>query len=107
VGRALDDAVVYVGHVHDLQYPIALRMQKSAQNVLKYESAKVPNVCERIDRGTAGVNAHLALVEWFERFDAVRQRVVEHYRLHFVPCTKRLFYLRPSLAANPKQDNLV
>jgi hypothetical protein len=58
-------------------------MQESPQNVLKYEGAEIPDVRVRVDRGAARVNAYFSCMERFEGLNAVRQRVVEHYRLHF------------------------
>jgi hypothetical protein len=58
-------------------------MQEAPQYVLEYEGAEVTDVREGVHRGPAGINTHFALVERLQGLDAIRQRVVEHYRRHF------------------------
>ena len=58
-----DDAVVHVGEVHHLDDLEAARAQEAAQDVLEDEGAEIADVGEVVDRGTAGVDAHLARVQ--------------------------------------------
>ena len=76
-GRRLDDAIVHVGDVHHLHHAQALRVQEPPQHVLKHERAEVSDVREVVDRGSAGVNAHLARMNGVERLQVVRQRIVQ------------------------------
>src|SRR6202044_2349622 len=81
--RLLDDAIVHIGQVHHLHHPQAARKQESAQNILKYERPKIPDMGEIVDRGPAGVDANLARVQRREGLQAITERVVETYFVHF------------------------
>ena len=69
LGSPGDDAVVHVGEVHDLSDLEAARFQEAAQDVLENEGAKISDVREVVDRGTAAVHAHFAWRLRDERLD--------------------------------------
>ena len=58
--RALDGLVVDVGEVHHLGDAVAEVAQGPPQQVLEQEGAEVADVDVVVDRGSAGVDAHLA-----------------------------------------------
>ena len=57
--RLLDDPVVDVRDVHDLAHAVAEVPQRAPQHVDGHERAEVADVGAVVDRGTAGVEAHL------------------------------------------------
>jgi hypothetical protein len=72
-----DDAVVYVGEVHDMIHFVAAESQKAAQDILKNKSAIVADVGKIVDRGAAGVHANFTWSLRHEGFEFARQGVVE------------------------------
>jgi hypothetical protein len=83
-----------------LQYAIAARKKETPQHVLKDERPEISDVCEGVDGRAARIDSHLARMDRLEQFQAVRQRIVQEYGIHFVPFAKRLFYLTLRFAAN-------
>ena len=98
----LDDAVVHVGHVHDLAHAVAEVRERAPQHVDRHEGPEVPDVRPVVDGGAAGVEAELGRVLRHERLDLAAQRVEQPDRRQHVAFRMRA--VRSSLQpAGPAQ----
>ena len=69
-----------VGDVHDLLAAVAEVVEAAAKKVWQHERPQIADVGEAIDRGTARVDAHDAVIERPKVFLSPRERVVEAHR---------------------------
>ena len=95
---AADHLVVDVGEVLHEGHFVAPVFQVAAQHVKDDEGARVSDVKEIIDRGPAGIDAHLSLVEGHERFLFPGHAVVNLHAVRSFIALCRPVRFRPYIA---------
>ncbi len=80
-----DDLVIDVGQVHHLHHAPPAKAQRTPEQILEQERAKVADVRRVVDGGTARVHAHGVFVGRRERLDRTGHRVVQAELRHAAP----------------------